>query len=409
MALFLRLINLNQPFWLDEAIQALAVSRLSLGRLLTEFMPTDFNPPLSYLVSWEFGRLFGYSEVVLRLPSVIFGVLTVWLVYRLGGKLAALLLATSGLHLYYSQEARAYSLAALAVTASFYCLKKKNWVGYIVASLAAIYSHYLTVFIFPAQLVWVKKADWKKLWPAWMLIAVGYLPWLPVFFRQLAAGQAAAGTAWGGVAGSLSWKNVVLIPVKFLVGRISLDNNYIFAAVITVPLLAVAWALRQGVKQDKRSAAWLLIPTVLIILVSFWLPILSYFRLLFLLPAVYLLVVKGSEKIAWGLVGINLACSAIYLFMPQFHREDWRSLARELTDQPVVINAPVAAPLRYYYAGNNLIDTQAVPDSDFWYIPYSEPIFDPDLNFRQKADEAGFKESGVKQFRGGLTLIQYTR
>ena len=101
--------------------------------------------------------MFGYSEIALRAPSVIFGVLTVWLVFKLGGKWPALLLATSGLHVYYSQEARMYSLVTLAVTASFWALKERRWLIYILASLAAIYSHYLAVFIFPAQLFWVKK------------------------------------------------------------------------------------------------------------------------------------------------------------------------------------------------------------------------------------------------------------
>ena len=81
LALFLRFINLDQSLWLDEAIQFKAVSQFSLPDLFRVYLPTDFNPPLSYLINFGFSRVFGYSEMALRAPSVIFGVLTVWLVY----------------------------------------------------------------------------------------------------------------------------------------------------------------------------------------------------------------------------------------------------------------------------------------------------------------------------------------
>lgn len=399
LALFLRLVNLNQPLWLDEAIQYQAVSQFSLPQMLSKFMPTDFNPPLSYIINFFFSRLFGYSETALRLPSVIFGVLTVWLVYKLGGKLPALLLATSGLHIYYSQEARMYALAALAVTASFYFLKKKQWLGYIFASLAALYSHYLTVFIFPAQIAYVKKKSW--LW-----LGLGFLPWLPVFLKQFNAGRAAAATAWGGVVGGLSLKNLALIPVKFLAGRISIDNNYLFAAVLALPLALAFWLIIKGVKQNKLFAAWLIVPAVLIAAVSVFIPVLAYFRLLFLLPAFYLLIALGPKKIVYGLIVFNFAASAVYLFDPGFHREDWRQLARSIPDGPAVIIPAVSAPLKYYYAGE-ISGTDAVPENNFSYIPYAEPIFDPGQDFRRRASEAGFTEVSVSQFRGGLTLIEY--
>lgn len=399
LALFFRLINLDQPLWLDEAIQFKAISQFSLPEFFSKFMPTDFNPPLSYLVNFGFSRIFGFSETALRMPSVIFGVLTVWLVYQLGGKWPALLLATSGLHIYYSQEARMYSLAALAVTASFYFLKKRNWLGYVLASLAAVYSHYLTVFIFPAQWFWVKKKYW-----VWIIL--GYLAWLPVFWQQLANGLSVPGTVWGGVIGALSLKNILLIPVKFLVGRVSIDNNYLFAMIMLVPLAVTAWLLWLGIRRQKLYAAWLLVPTGLTIIFSIFVPVLAYFRLLFVLPAFYLLL-KPTRFLLVGFLVFNLVTAGIYLFNPKFHREDWRGLAQSLTDQPVVITPAVDAALKYYWAGNNVVGAATIPAGDFWYIPYAEVIFDPRQSFRQAAIEAGFNEASVQHFRGDLTLIEY--
>lgn len=410
LALFLRLVNLDQSLWLDEAIQFKAISRFSLPELFKVYLPTDFNPPLSYLVNFWFSRVFGYSEMALRAPSVIFGVITVWLVYKLGGKWPALLLATSGLHLYYSQEARMYSLVTLGVTASFWALKKRRWPIYVLASLVAIYSHYLAVFILPAQFFWVKKTEIKTLLLSWLVIIIGFLPWLPTFLKQLSAGEAVPGTVWGGVIGGLNLKNILLIPVKFLVGRISIDNNYLFGLVLALPLALSAWLLWQGIRRQKLLAAWLIVPALLISLVSLFLPVLSYFRLLYILPAFYLLLcVKTSRSLLVGCLIFNLVTAGVYLFNPKFHREDWRGLARSLTDKPIVIIPAADAALRYYWAGNNVVSNESVPQESFWYIPYAEAIFDPELKFRRQAADAGYKESFVQHFRGDLTLIQYKK
>src|SRR3989344_1694944 len=112
-ALILRLISLNQSLWLDEATTAL-VAKMPLSDLFTKFLPGDFHPPLYYLIINQWTKLFGYSEVSLRFPSILFGVASVFMVYLIGkefldkkvGLIASLFLAMSGLHIYYSQEAR---------------------------------------------------------------------------------------------------------------------------------------------------------------------------------------------------------------------------------------------------------------------------------------------------------------
>ncbi|MCX6816313.1 MAG: glycosyltransferase family 39 protein [Candidatus Beckwithbacteria bacterium] len=416
LSLFLRLINLNQSLWLDEALQFKSIYYFSLKDLLTVYLPGDFNPPLSYLVNFFFSRIFGYSEIALRLPSVIFGVLTVWLVYKLSrGKIwPALLLATSGLHIYYSQEARMYSLAALAVTASFWFLLKKRWFWYGLFSLMAIYTHYLTVFIFPAQLIYIlisHRQLLKKMLLSWLAVALGFLPWLPIFLQQLKGGQTAVGTNWGNVVGSLTLKNILLIPVKFLIGRISLDNKYLYALLISVPLILIIYLFYKTIHHWRKNIfllSWLFIPLILIILFSIKLPVLSYFRLLFLLPAFYLLIANYSKKIIYFYLGLNLVCSAVYLFNPAFHREDWKNLVKKIGQgEPVLIIPAVNAPLKYYYAGEVFDDVPSV--SKFWYIPYAEPIFDPGLSLRQKIIDAGFQEIQETSFRPNLTLIQYKR
>ena len=115
-------IPLTQGLWYDEAF-TWRVARLPFPRMM-EALAGDVHPPLWYVIEWVTIRLFGESEVVLRLPALLFGVLGLWLVYRLGlalgyarktSTLAAVLLAGLPGWIYYSQEARMYTLLACGV------------------------------------------------------------------------------------------------------------------------------------------------------------------------------------------------------------------------------------------------------------------------------------------------------
>ncbi|MCX6724644.1 MAG: glycosyltransferase family 39 protein, partial [Candidatus Shapirobacteria bacterium] len=146
--LVLRLINLNQSLWLDETVQALT----SKGSFLNVFneLQGDFHPPLYHLLMWGWVHIFGNGEIVMRIPSVLFGVATIWVVYQIGKLikpksslplLAALLMAIAPFHVYYSQEARTYAFTAFTTVLSFYYFlrlilnKNPNKLGYVLATV----------------------------------------------------------------------------------------------------------------------------------------------------------------------------------------------------------------------------------------------------------------------------------
>jgi len=453
LALALRLINLNQPFWLDEAIGALAVKDLTLQQLFTNYLPSDFNPPFSYLIHFYWGKIFGYSEISLRLPSVIFGVLSIWLIYRLAKLLlpksknfpllASLFLATAPLHIYYSQEARMYSLATFTTILSFWALTsflktKQHFLTYIFSTFLTLLSHYLAWFILPAQLLIVylsKKSLFKKILSAQIISLLLISPWLPTLFKQLSLGTTIASQtpAWSQTVGGTNLKNLLLVFVKFLIGRISIDNNFVYTLVLAIPSLLVIFLFLRVFKQSsKRSLAvitsfsWLILPFLLIALLSLKIPVLSYFRLLFLLPAFYLILALGIISlpkkwrlpvIAFFLV-LNLTTASIYLFNQKFHREDWRQLAQTLTTQnlnqsPVIAISVTNAPLGYYSPHSNLVDyldiDQYLDQPELWLVPYAQPIFYPQLNLEEKLTQAGFQLTFKQHFRGSLTLVKYIK
>ncbi len=123
LAAWVRVTGITQSLWLDEAATWLQV-RGSFLSMLSSTMGDNY-PPLYNTVAWVFVQILGDAEWVLRLPAAVFGIALVPMLYLLGarvggrtaGLLGALLIALSGFHVYFSVEARTYSLLALAACA----------------------------------------------------------------------------------------------------------------------------------------------------------------------------------------------------------------------------------------------------------------------------------------------------
>lgn len=121
----LRLTTLGlQSFWLDEAISFWTVHRSLPG--LVELLSEAIRP-LFFFVIYP-ASLLGNQEWLLRLPAALAGIASLVLLYALGQKLfdrrtallATALLALSPLHLWYSQEARFYTMVGLFALGAVY-------------------------------------------------------------------------------------------------------------------------------------------------------------------------------------------------------------------------------------------------------------------------------------------------
>ena len=87
LAAALRFIALDQSFWLDEAIGAIAARDYSYVGIVTDFLKSDNHSPLYYLALKAWASIFGFSEISLRSLSVVFGVGTVYLAFLIAKKL----------------------------------------------------------------------------------------------------------------------------------------------------------------------------------------------------------------------------------------------------------------------------------------------------------------------------------
>jgi mannosyltransferase len=136
LAYALRLHNLEAfSFWTDEGLtperSGYPVAQILRNEILIQgYITKDTHPPLYYLVLHATRQVFGESDFAFRYPSVLFGVLLVPLIFQLArrmddltlGLLVALLAAVNPLQVYYSQEARMYTLLVLLVTGMSYVL-----------------------------------------------------------------------------------------------------------------------------------------------------------------------------------------------------------------------------------------------------------------------------------------------
>ncbi len=149
LALFLRIFAINSDLWLDEIATVVDYRDLSpLGVLLTYVKPNNhlLNTELVKLMT----GLVGEREWAVRLPAVIFGVATVpviyWVARSVAGRLpslgAALLLAVSYHHVFFSQNARGYSsYLFFSLLATGYLVRgldwdrPRYWLGYVASMI----------------------------------------------------------------------------------------------------------------------------------------------------------------------------------------------------------------------------------------------------------------------------------
>ena len=193
----------GRDLWVDEA-NGVLMSQESLSGLF-ERLKLDSSPPLYYIMLHGWIKLFGDGEAAVRAVSVLAGLVLVACVFIVGrrlfsletGAIAAALVATSPIQVFYSQQARMYSLLPALALLSIYWLwlavvydKRRFVVAYGVATLAALYVHNYGLYLLPAHaavLVWSGALRKKPgTWLACLAcIVIGYLPWLPTLLVQL--------------------------------------------------------------------------------------------------------------------------------------------------------------------------------------------------------------------------------
>ncbi len=126
----------------------------------------EVHPPLYYLLLRGWINVFGDSDLIVRIPSIIFAAGAIVMMYVVGrtlfdkrvGVLSALVFAVSAFEFQLVQQARMYSLMTLlAITSMYFFIRfvrhgrLASAAGYVLTSTLLLYTHNYGVFIILAQ------------------------------------------------------------------------------------------------------------------------------------------------------------------------------------------------------------------------------------------------------------------
>lgn len=382
----------DKSLWLDEIMSARLARMDTPFEVIREVASYDAHPPLFPLLHYLFMRI-GDSEFIARMPSALFGVLTILMMYlfvsRLSGRAAGLsasaLLALSAYNIYFSQEARHYSLAMLLpVTLSWVLLviidsKDKpptwTWIAYALTGAALLYTFAMGILLIIAHwTIFLLRA--RKNRPiilrgliTQVCIGLAFLPWLPslldaqrrvAFIAEMEGASPAPGT--GDMIKALGhW----IFGATFQ----PFGNLFILGApaviIFALALIAIYYNRRKGLVIS-------LCLTILPMIIFLALPItrahqfdpkhLAFIAPFFTaLPGVIIVVASRKTRYAAGLILICVAIVNIGLasgyYDASFQKDTWPAAAEYITGEGggefILVTPDRGAPqaLDRYYSG----------------------------------------------------------
>jgi mannosyltransferase len=389
-----------QAYHHDEVVTASRVLRSGFVHAMEAVGFSESAPPLYYALAWAWTQVTGTGELGLRSLSALAGVATVPVAYLLGaelrgrraGLLAAALVAVNPMLLWYSQEARDYSLLVLLTAlAALYFVRALRHppgvprVGYPygprtrgtsggrdlvlwgVFSALALATHYFAVFPIALEAAWLlHRRGRRALAGLWIVIATG-LALTPLLVHQISMGHA----EWIGdrSLGHRLWE----AGATFVAG----ETGDVVARPETVlpalaPLLAVLACLVllavRGGREERRAGGTMLLLAAVTIIAPLALAVLDpgkdYVLARNLLPALAPLLVavaigatlRRARRMGAVAAGILIAYSLGFCVWVSassaWQRPDWKAVATKLGEpeapRAIVLWTLGAASLRWY-------------------------------------------------------------
>ena len=423
VAFALRVFRLNvQSLWYDEAF-SVYLAHFDLATI-TARTAADIQPPLYYYLLNFWIALAGDSEFAVRFLSLFFGVLTIPLMYIIALRLfshratafiAALFATIAPLYIWYSQEARMYTMITFWLLLSSYALLKKlegntgnkgtGWIVFALANIAAVYTHYFAFVVIAFQglfvlvssfrvsgfkLALVKLETWKPATISLAAIFAAFLPWMPFVVARF--GQDAS--YW---QGALKLDEAIRhIFINFTTGESVLESQAQWVAAGWLICLLVSWIVgwlvqrktnQQTNKPTNYSNLFLIlyfiIPLALLLFLFYRNPKFNARYLMIASPAFILLLAAGLGAISRTLApharaGVTHHTSRIALsfltftfllftsafadynayFDPAFTKASFRGVAQFIEknispDEAIILTSGHMFPaFNYYYDGD---------------------------------------------------------
>lgn len=391
LAVALYLFNLaGNGLWLDEfsSIQD------------AQALPGRFDPtrPLYYIVL-RVWMLLGTGERWLRGLSVLFGLGSVWMAYRLGRRVAgvavglttAVLLACSPLMLNHVQEVRMYPLGNfLVLLGSLFLLQAldrpttASMLRWSIVRMLATLTIPLSILLWPADVI-VIVITFRQRWVtivrfalsmalAGLLLVPSAIAMVrragPGFVSDWAAGQADPGLA--SIVAKLT-SFTVFWPLASLPQSLIIKGFYYAFTLLLAVLLAMGLVRIKRQVELRWVTLWAFVPAALMLLFSYLSsPIWTGRYLLFLSPFVMLLLAVGFDQLRQRYRMGAIALCLIYAlalgggwhqYYTNWDRDGWREAVediqrQEMAGDTIAVYAPLKDPrlaVDYYYEGGAIV------------------------------------------------------
>ncbi len=213
----LRLHRLDaQSLWSDELASWRQSRQETIAAVIENGVRPTPYPPAYPVLLYFVEKSLGESEIALRLPSAIAGVLSIFAMFFLAkqlysvreGVISAALLAFSYQPVYYSQEARAYSLLLLfSILSAHYWFRIREQLeatqrlstptasAYVACAIVAQYLHHFGLLLVAVQLAALaalfasRPRELARVAAISAAIVAAYLPWLGYLIEDFGEGH----------------------------------------------------------------------------------------------------------------------------------------------------------------------------------------------------------------------------
>ncbi len=394
----------TQSLWYDEWLTSEAVSG-SLPDVFRHVANREGIPPTYFVATWGWVRIAGDGEVALRSASAVFGAATVPVAYAIAGELeqrpavrrmAALLVAVNPMLVWYSQEARPYSLVAFlgSLSVLFFVRawrrgERRDVVAWAVVAACMVAVHYFAVFLVVVEglaLLGRRPREWRRLLPA-----------LPT--GVVLAAMAPIAAAQHSHAANRLWITEFPLSRRLeeagrsaLVGPNPPDDGLWLVVAVVVGLAGLLLLVRSG--REARSAAGLaagigaaavILPLVLAV-GGIEDVVVGRYLIASLVPLVVAVAVGLGSGPRWLVAPAVAVVSVVSLVVvtavhtdPHLQKPDWDAVAAAVEagtdDRALVLNVHgnLAGPLLHYVDASRRLgdDTTQVDEIDVLYAASS--------------------------------------
>ncbi|MFB3737368.1 MAG: glycosyltransferase family 39 protein [Candidatus Velamenicoccus archaeovorus] len=237
------LLPLGSSLWLDETGTSFVIDG-SLHDVIRRALDFQGQFPLYHVLLWSWSKVAGRSEIALRFPSVVAGLVAAWLCYRLAhrifadttrARLAACVFLLLPPVAFAAADARPYALALASLLGTTVALvrwmetdRARDAVTYVVLAALTLYLHYLFALAFVSHAVLVVP-HLRRMGRRGLLVAAAgiaglstlLLPAIPHLVDVIGRRDAMSLFTYGSIGELLAWVAPPMLVLSFVAGYLA--------------------------------------------------------------------------------------------------------------------------------------------------------------------------------------------